>query len=168
VAELVFLVVGPYQGVGINGWHYVALSTSRWVYIRTCPYSLNYLRPGARQQLLFTHLHLEESLKMKSLATIAPLLLQVGQVSAAAISQRTSSLQWGPCELREETELPVECAKLPVPLDYTNETAGTIDLDLIRVQALKQPSRGSILLNFGGPGQDGLNSMTAYYPVQGP
>ncbi|KAL7619812.1 hypothetical protein AAE478_010357 [Parahypoxylon ruwenzoriense] len=81
----------------------------------------------------------------------------------------SSTLQWGPCQLRENTTLPVQCAKLTVPLDYKNESdTRTIDLDVIRYPAQKEPKRGSILLNFGGPGQDGLNSMVSYAPIMGP
>ncbi|KAI5924261.1 TAP-like protein-domain-containing protein [Camillea tinctor] len=101
---------------------------------------------------------------------LAPLLLlPVGYAQAAALHQRQNGLQWGSCELNSETDLPVECTRLAVPRDYINRSSNeTIDLDIIRIQATQQPSRGSILLNFGGPGQDGLNNMVSYYPLQGP
>ncbi|KAI1632067.1 TAP-like protein-domain-containing protein [Biscogniauxia mediterranea] len=100
------------------------------------------------------------------------LLLPIGYARAAALHQphiRAEGLQWGPCELTTETDIPVECTKLAVPRDYVDRNSNeTIDLDIIRVKAIQQPSKGSILLNFGGPGQDGLNNMVAYYPLQGP
>lgn len=82
-------------------------------------------------------------------------------------TSRDSGIKWGPCKLN--TTLPVQCAKLPVPLDYTDKSSNqTLDLDLIRYPAQNGPSKGSILLNFGGPGQDGLNSMLSYAPIQAP
>ncbi|CAI4212347.1 unnamed protein product [Parascedosporium putredinis] len=61
------------------------------------------------------------------------------------------------------------CSKLNVPLDYTDKSSNkTLELDLIKYPAQNGPSQGSILLNFGGPGQDGLNSMVAYAPIQAP
>lgn len=95
-------------------------------------------------------------------------LLFAGQSAATAISTRASTLQWGNCTTLNTT-LPVQCAKLPVPLDYTNASSNaTLELDLIRYPATNGPSKGSVLLNFGGPGQDGLNSMLGYAPIQSP
>ncbi|SPO06306.1 related to hydrolases or acyltransferases (alpha/beta hydrolase superfamily) [Cephalotrichum gorgonifer] len=81
---------------------------------------------------------------------------------------RKEGIQWGACK-HETGGLPVECATLAVPLDYTNSSSDeTLDLALIKYPAQNGPSKGSIMLNFGGPGQDGLNSMIAYAPIQGP
>lgn len=91
------------------------------------------------------------------------------QASAASIRQtyNTTELQWGPCQLN--TTLLVQCAKLLVPLDYTDKIGNrTLSLDVIKYPAQKEPKRGSIILNFGGPGQDGLNSMLSYAPIMGP
>lgn len=81
---------------------------------------------------------------------------------------KDEGIQWGPCE-HETKDLPVECGKVTVPLDYTDSSSDeTLDLAVIRYPAQNGPSQGSILLNFGGPGQDGLNSMISYAPLQGP
>ncbi|KAI5863924.1 alpha/beta-hydrolase [Durotheca rogersii] len=63
-------------------------------------------------------------------------------------------LQWGPCNTTEvPSQVPVQCSTLEVPLDYTEPGSGeTHILDLVRVPAPVQPSKGSIVLNFGGPG----------------
>ncbi|KAI0886732.1 TAP-like protein-domain-containing protein [Annulohypoxylon maeteangense] len=101
--------------------------------------------------------------------TLTPLLLSLAaQGTVAAIIPRDNStgIQWGPCKLN--TTLPVQCAKLPVPLDYTDNSSQILNLDVIRYPAQKHPKRGSIILNFGGPGQDGLNSMLAYADLMGP
>jgi hypothetical protein len=105
-------------------------------------------------------------MKQLALATLLPLAQSLPNVGRQPLA-RDYGIEWGPCEL--ETELPVQCAKLPVPLDYTDEASNaTLELDLIRYPAQVQPSKGSILLNFGGPGQDGLESMLSYAPLMGP
>ncbi|KAI4861219.1 alpha/beta-hydrolase [Hypoxylon rubiginosum] len=67
----------------------------------------------------------------------------------------TSKLQWGPCnETEVPSDVPVECSVLYVPLDYTEPNSNeTLPLDLVKVLSPVKPSRGSILFNFGGPGE---------------
>lgn len=75
----------------------------------------------------------------------------------------TGSLTWSPCPPEDRvvggnTEL--LCATLQVPRDYANATAGTIDLALALLPAADQASRlGPLLLNFGGPGDSGVNTL---------
>lgn len=52
----------------------------------------------------------------------------------------------------------LECGKVTVPLDYTKPTAGTLDLAMARYRATAR-SRGSVLLNFGGPGGAGIPEL---------
>lgn len=67
--------------------------------------------------------------------------------------QNTSSIQWTNCT----TTLPGACGTLTVPLDYTNTSSGrTLNLSLFRLDAKFKPSKGSILVNQGGPGGDGV------------
>lgn len=50
----------------------------------------------------------------------------------------------------------VTCGTLNVPLDYTNPASNqTLQLQLVKVNAAKQPKKGSILFNPGGPGESG-------------
>ncbi|EJT79105.1 hypothetical protein GGTG_04194 [Gaeumannomyces tritici R3-111a-1] len=92
-------------------------------------------------------------------------------ISRAAVTQGngngtgTGTIIWGDCDpgLVKAADLPIKCAELVVPLDYTappspNATA-THTLELVRVQAATQPARGSVLFNFGGPGSEGLRSL---------
>lgn len=85
-----------------------------------------------------------------------------------------TTLDWAPCDLdlpstyqgiidaRNET---LDCATLSVPLDYTNSKDGrSIELQLIRAKATKEPFKGSILTNPGGPGGSGVESIV----IQGP
>lgn len=57
----------------------------------------------------------------------------------------------------------VQCATLPVPLDYANPAAGTITLAVVRRPA-REPGRriGSLVYLEGGPGVSGVNSIKTY------
>ncbi|KAK0716379.1 TAP-like protein-domain-containing protein [Lasiosphaeris hirsuta] len=63
-------------------------------------------------------------------------------------------IQWSPCNGREfNTTISLQCGTLPVPLDYTQPDPGkSFHLEIVKIPAPVQPSRGSIQLNFGGPG----------------
>ncbi|KAJ3520086.1 hypothetical protein NM208_g13865 [Fusarium decemcellulare] len=80
-------------------------------------------------------------------------------------SSEKSTITWKPCELDlnyvgvAKGQKAYECARLTVPLDYTDESNGDIKLDLIRVKASKKPSKGSILYNPGGPGGSGVDQI---------
>lgn len=63
---------------------------------------------------------------------------------------------WSACEAGAPEDL--ECGKVTVPLDYAHPGAGTLDLALARYRATG-PSRGSVLLNFGGPGVAGVSEL---------
>lgn len=83
-------------------------------------------------------------------------LLILAGAPATALSlkhARTNSVKWGPCSEALPSSLPIECGNLTVPLDYANpNSTKTLELELLKVPALKGPSKGSILFNFGGPG----------------
>ena len=69
-------------------------------------------------------------------------------------------IKWSACEGYGMPE-DLQCGKVTVPLDYANPGDGTLDLALARYRATGK-SRGSVLLNFGGPGGAGiLNSPSA-------
>jgi pimeloyl-ACP methyl ester carboxylesterase len=52
----------------------------------------------------------------------------------------------------------MQCGKVTVPLDYAHPGAGTLDVALARYRATGK-SRGSVLLNFGGPGAAGISQL---------
>ncbi|MER5936048.1 alpha/beta hydrolase [Streptomyces sp. NPDC001928] len=54
----------------------------------------------------------------------------------------------------------LQCGKVTVPLDYADPHAGTLDLALARYRATGE-KRGSVLLNFGGPGGSGIPQFAA-------
>ncbi|KAB8262181.1 TAP-like protein-domain-containing protein [Aspergillus pseudonomiae] len=77
---------------------------------------------------------------------------------------RNQQIQWNLCE-PNGTEA-TECATFPVPLDYTNEAStATLNLELTRIRAPNSPSRGSVFLNFGGPGDNGKLGLATYGPM---
>jgi hypothetical protein len=85
-----------------------------------------------------------------------------------------TSLEWAPCDLdfppaSQETIAehgePIFCANLSVPLDYSNPEDGrSVDLQLIKIKATKEPFKGSVLTNPGGPGGSGVQ----YIALEGP
>ncbi|KAF6816416.1 hypothetical protein CSOJ01_03039 [Colletotrichum sojae] len=86
--------------------------------------------------------------------------------SNSSLQSSGSSITWSECDLDvgdsvnaaidARPEKP-ECAKLSVPLDYTNLSSGeTIKLQLVKISANKEPHKGSILYNPGGPGGSGV------------
>ena len=70
-------------------------------------------------------------------------------------------IDWGDCEgagmgVPED----LQCGKVTVPLDYAKPGGETLDLAMARFRATGE-SRGSVLLNFGGPGASGVSELTA-------
>ncbi|MER7718912.1 alpha/beta hydrolase [Streptomyces flaveolus] len=68
-------------------------------------------------------------------------------------------IRWSACEGMEVPK-DLQCAKVTVPLDYDRPGSGTLDLALARYRATGD-SRGSVLLNFGGPGGSGVSELAA-------
>ncbi|KAF8152839.1 hypothetical protein K438DRAFT_1525004, partial [Mycena galopus ATCC 62051] len=56
-----------------------------------------------------------------------------------------------------------QCARLEVPLDYSNSSAGTADLAVIRLPSNVSKSEylGPLLFNPGGPGASGVDNLVA-------
>ena len=124
---------------------------------------------AARDNIQSHHLRLDCFL----LSNMLPLTLLLASGVTASTHEATprgEGLKWGPCETLNNTRgLPVECTNLIVPLDYADDAGNkTLELDLIKYPAQVEPKLGTVILNFGGPGQDGLNSMLAYAPIQAP
>nr|WSY57173.1 alpha/beta hydrolase [Streptomyces sp. NBC_00886] len=66
-------------------------------------------------------------------------------------------VKWAACRAPDAAE-DLQCGKVTVPLDYAKPTAGTLALALARYRATGK-SRGSVLLNFGGPGGAGVGEL---------
>lgn len=88
---------------------------------------------------------------------------------------RASSLTWKPCDLAFSTAqqaaidahgVPLYCSNLKVPLDYTDSRSNaTLDLQLIKIEASKEPVKGSIIMNPGGPGASGIEEISSNGPM---
>ncbi|MFF6786626.1 alpha/beta fold hydrolase [Streptomyces sp. NPDC012510] len=66
-------------------------------------------------------------------------------------------IKWSTCEGMEVPK-DLRCGKVTVPLDYARPEAGTLDLAMARYRATGD-SRGSLLLNLGGPGLPGVPEL---------
>ena len=103
--------------------------------------------------------------RMKSF-TLLPLGLAATAtaVTGSVLPGDKQSVRWGPCA-GFESIAPIECGNLTVPLDYTNSNSTeTIQLELLKIPSTKKPSKGSIFINFGGPGAPGRLFMAGLGP----
>ncbi|MGY6022800.1 alpha/beta hydrolase [Streptomyces spinosirectus] len=101
-------------------------------------------------------------------ATGATALALVGAGLPAAASDGTGpdltwfyrqKVTWSKCN-GEEMPKDLQCGKVTVPLDYDRPTSGTLDLALDRYRSTGK-KRGSVVLNFGGPGAAGVSELAA-------
>lgn len=87
-------------------------------------------------------------------------------------NDNVDGLDWKPCDLpfpksrQEQIKEAIDCATIKVPLDYTNpKSGGEIDLQLIKVNATRQPARASVIFNPGGPGSSGIEEVAVLGPM---
>ncbi|MCH0557227.1 alpha/beta hydrolase [Streptomyces sp. MUM 16J] len=100
-----------------------------------------------------------------AVAGVLSLALFGGGLPAAAASRPQPDLSrfyrqrvaWAACK-GPDVPPDLQCAKVTVPLDYSHPRTGTLDLALARYRATGA-SRGSVLLNFGGPGGAGISEL---------
>jgi hypothetical protein len=95
-------------------------------------------------------------------------IFQLPFFAAASVSSHGNpKIQWGPCNATEvNSTASIVCGNLNVLLDYTEPSSNaTLTLQLVRVSAALQPSKGSILFNFGGPGATGRGSLGLLGPA---
>ncbi|MDO0930746.1 alpha/beta hydrolase [Streptomyces sp. DG2A-72] len=64
---------------------------------------------------------------------------------------------WTKCDSKSMPK-DLQCGKVTVPLDYAKPKSGTLELALARYRATGK-SRGSVVLNFGGPGIPGIPEL---------
>jgi len=84
--------------------------------------------------------------------------------AAADVRPDASQVEWGTCPAdvaAEAAPYVLDCATVPVPLDYADPDGEQIELQLSRL-ASDDPAkrRGALLLNPGGPGGSGLTQST--------
>jgi pimeloyl-ACP methyl ester carboxylesterase len=86
--------------------------------------------------------------------TIVVPLVPAGATGADAADVTPDTLQWTRCGGG------LQCATLPVPVDYATPEAGPIDLALTRRRADDRTNRiGSLVINYGGPGDAGTQTL---------
>ncbi|MFG2944061.1 alpha/beta hydrolase [Streptomyces adustus] len=105
------------------------------------------------------------ALRRRALVTAVGLTLLGGGLPTAAAADSGPDLSrfhhqkitWSRCQ-GKDVPRDLECGKVTVPLDYAKPASGTISLALARYRATGR-SRGSLLLNFGGPGGSGVSEL---------
>ena len=91
--------------------------------------------------------------------TFLPSLLFASSALALPAKQ---TIKWGECE-DKVPGVELQCAELPVPLDYTDpDSSATYPLRLMKAPVAKNTtSKGSLIFNFGGPGESSLEIFPA-------
>ncbi|WP_328430248.1 alpha/beta hydrolase [Streptomyces sp. NBC_00443] len=95
-----------------------------------------------------------------ALAFVLGISASLAAPPAVADDPQASKVRWGTCPedvvaAAAPTEL--QCATVPVPVDYTDPEGTAIDLMLSRLASTNPDKRrGSLMLNPGGPGGSGL------------
>jgi len=85
---------------------------------------------------------------------------------AASAPASGKGIQWSPCpkESRDgqraaAANVSAECGSFSVPLDYTSPDSEQYNMSLVRIAAPKQPAKGTIQFNFGGPGAPAKSTL---------
>jgi pimeloyl-ACP methyl ester carboxylesterase len=91
-------------------------------------------------------------------------------VAAGKHPSSPNDLTWGPCpSTNNPGNVPIDCTTLDVPLNYANKGSDEkLTLNLVRSPATADEKLGTILTNFGGPGQEGLPNMPIFAPILSP
>src|SRR5581483_1150954 len=87
-------------------------------------------------------------------ATVGPLLASATGAAAAAPAAPGGTLHWKSCGGG------YQCSKLAVPVDYRSPSGATVDIAVARRPARDPEHRtGSLVINYGGPGDPGTQSL---------
>jgi len=91
-------------------------------------------------------------------ATLAGLLVATPAMAAEKAAVPTTPVAWTACPADVADPLKqLQCAQIPVPLDYDDPNGPTIDIMISRLASANPAERrGVMLLNPGGPGDTGL------------
>ncbi|MFD0266624.1 alpha/beta hydrolase [Streptomyces sp. NPDC127106] len=97
----------------------------------------------------------------------APAAATASAVASAAVSATPSParprIRWGACP-QQPVPAGMRCGTLTVPLDHSAPAKGTVRIALAEIPANgpRAGRRGSLLLNFGGPGGSGVGDLAAH------
>ncbi|MFJ5263186.1 alpha/beta hydrolase [Streptomyces sp. NPDC088387] len=105
------------------------------------------------------------SVRRRAIVTAAGLALLGAGLPATAAARPDADLNrfyrqkitWGRCQ-GDGFPKDLQCGKVTVPLDYAKPRAASIELALARYRS-SGDKRGSLLLNFGGPGVSGVTEL---------
>ncbi|GAA5054759.1 alpha/beta hydrolase [Nocardia callitridis] len=91
-------------------------------------------------------------------AVLGLIVALVGACPAAAKEEGAARVEWGACPEDVPADPPqLQCATVPVPLDYADPEGAQIEIMISRLaSANPDKRRGVLLLNPGGPGGSGL------------
>ncbi|MFL6126338.1 alpha/beta fold hydrolase [Actinophytocola sp.] len=89
---------------------------------------------------------------MKRGAVLLAALLLTGLTTATTTAAAEPAIGWQPCGTN------VDCATIPVPIDYAHPATGTIDLAIARTRATGE-RQGTLVYMPGGPGDSGVNRL---------
>jgi pimeloyl-ACP methyl ester carboxylesterase len=97
----------------------------------------------------------------------AVLAITLLAAAPAAAGSSHHGIDWQPCPDVEPAE-PVECATIEVPLDYDRPWGEKIEIGLARRQAANPDEKiGAVLMDPGGPGGSGVDSIKGGNPLSG-
>ncbi|MFF5184599.1 alpha/beta hydrolase [Streptomyces sp. NPDC000345] len=109
-------------------------------------------RPGRRRCALAA------GAALTLLGAALPKAVSAGDDRSALSRFYDQKVSWTACDALDGAPDDLQCGKVTVPLDYARPEAGTLDLALARYRATGD-KRGSVLLNFGGPGGAGVPEL---------
>lgn len=97
-----------------------------------------------------------------SLRRISVIALVLSAACICAAPASADTINWKPCK---EAEKGLECARVQVPLNWSEIAGPKITLAVIRRPASEPAQRiGSLFFNFGGPGASGVGTVKATGP----
>jgi pimeloyl-ACP methyl ester carboxylesterase len=100
-------------------------------------------------------------------ASAAALTLTFLAVNPLSASAHPRGIDWGPCPDVDPAE-GVECAQIDVPLDYSRPWRGTIEIGLAKREASNPDEKiGTVLMDPGGPGGSGVDTIINWNPLTG-
>ncbi|NGO79452.1 alpha/beta hydrolase [Streptomyces sp. YC504] len=114
---------------------------------------------------------------IRAIASVAALtLLGSGAVQARSADEDrqpdlrsfySQQIKWGACKGLAHAPKGLECGTVKVPLDYADPGKETLKLAMARFKASAKKPRGSVVLNFGGPGGPGVPALAGGEKVFG-
>ncbi|MWK40354.1 alpha/beta fold hydrolase [Actinomadura sp. J1-007] len=93
-----------------------------------------------------------------TLVALIVMILSIGAAPSSATSRAPDlgGIDWRPCPERAD----IDCATVPVPIEWDRPGGATIDIAIARLKATDPGRRiGSLLINPGGPGHSGVQAV---------